>query len=405
MQNRSEKGSNMDVFSNEFSRREFAKLMAALGVSAAGIAAMGCAKEESGTTPEQTPTIDETPTEKVIVDAAGRTVTIPAEVNKVYCAIPTSQAFVVTLCPEKLVGWVNEVPAGKLKFLPSYLADLPVLGGWMGAQETANIEAIINAAPDVILYCYGSNDVSDDMTPYAEAAQSIQDRCGAPTVVYNGRLSLVADNYRFLGELLGCKERGEEMATYCETKLAAVAAAVAKVPASEVQTCYYAEGKAGLNTDPAESAHTEVIDFCNVKNIAITDGFAGPNGQGMIGVDMESVLNWNPQIILVSPQNADLYDTIMASESWAKIQAVQDGKVYKAPAIPFGWFDRPPDATRVLGCQWFANLIYPTYYATDIAADIKEYFKLAYGYDLKDAELANILAPNPIPGSSAAAAA
>lgn len=391
----------MEQFRYDFSRRDFTKLLLAMGVTAASFGFVGCGKGGGGKNPEGTPTIKDEGDVRTLVDAAGRSVTIPkaADIKKVYCAIPTSQAFVVTLCPEKLVGWVSEVPEGKLKFLPEYLAKLPVLGGWMGAQETANIEAIINAAPDIILYCYGSNDVSDDMTPYADAAQSIQDRCGKPTVVYNGRLSNIPANYRFLGKLLGCEERGEEMAKYCEKKLDAVAKAVAKVPADKVMTCYYAEGKAGLNTDPAQSGHTEVIDFCNVKNIAITDGFAGPNGQGMIGVDMESVLNWNPQIILCGPQNADLPELIKTSESWAKIDAVKNGRVYKAPAIPFGWFDRPPDATRVLGCQWFANLVYPEYYNVDIVADIKEYFKLAYNVDLKDGQLANILKPNPLPES------
>ena len=44
---------------------------------------------------------------------------------------------------------------------------------------------------------------------------------------------------------------------------------------------------------------------------------------------------------------------IMNNAQWADIQAVKDGKVYTTPAIPFNWFDRPPNVMRLLGIEWF----------------------------------------------------
>ena len=64
-------------------------------------------------------------TEREITDMAGRTVTIPTEVNSVYCAVPTGEAMVATLSPEKIIGWVNEPSAAAMEYLPENLASMP----------------------------------------------------------------------------------------------------------------------------------------------------------------------------------------------------------------------------------------------------------------------------------------
>ena len=176
------------------------------------------------------------------------------------------------------------------KYVPA-VEGLPVLGGWMGQVATANMEAIINAAPDVILYCYGSASTNTDLSKYASAADQIQSDSNVPVYVFDGNLAKTAEAFRTVGEILGVSERGEELASYVEEKMKAVEDAVAKVPASEIVTCYYVEGQGGLATDPAGSTHTQVIDFCRVDNIAIVDGFAGPKGQSMIEVSMEEVIS------------------------------------------------------------------------------------------------------------------
>jgi len=390
----------------ELTRREFAGLLVTIGAAGAVASITGCSGSGSsaaGSTSTASAsastivgTLSADGTERTLTDDAGRTVTVPAEIDKIYCAIPTSEAMAVTLAPEKLVGWVNQPSDAMLKYLPASMASLPVLGGWMGQQVTANMEAIINANPDVILYSYGSNSTDTDVSTYAQYADQIASDSGKPCIVFDGNLNKLADNYRWLGQVIGVQERSEKLAAYVEEKLAAVAEAVAKVPASEIVTCYYAEGQGGLATDQSGSTHTQVIDFCNVKNVAVVDGFAGAKGQGMIEVSMESVIGWNPQVILVSGSTPANYASIKDGDSWKDIQAVKDGKIYQTPIIPFGWFDRPPNATRVLGCQWFAGLIYPKYYTADVREDIKDYFDLFYNVNITDAEIDTILSPNPV---------
>lgn len=378
-----------------FSRRTFMGLSTVFGSSLLLTTMAGCNQKSETSTADTQEANKEAPKDRTYVDDADRSVTIPATVERVYCAIPTAQAAVVALTPEKLVGWVNEVSDAAKKYLPESTHNLPVLGGWMGQVQTANIEAIINAKPDLILYCYGTSTVNEDTSTYVNAADTIQNDTGIPVYVFKGNLNLISEKYRTLGEILGVSDRGEQLAAYAKQKLKAVGDAVAKVPGDKVVTCYYAEGKGGLATDPSGSMHTEVIDYCNVKNVAVVDGFMGAKGQGMIEVSMESVIKWNPQMILVSGTKPDNYELIKTSPSWQDIDAVKNGAVYQTPIIPFGWFDRPPNMTRIMGIQWFANLVYPDYYTANVRTDMKEYFKLFYNATITDDDVDTILAPNP----------
>jgi iron complex transport system substrate-binding protein len=321
---------------------------------------------------------------QIITDMAGRQVTVPTTVKSVYCAVPTAEAMITSLCPDKLIGWVNKPSDVTLKYLPSNLANIPVIGGWMGQQVTANIENIVSLAPDVIIYM-GTNVMSNaDKTP-----DDIQKKTNIPVVVCSSKLTDTAAAYRFLGQVLGVSDRAETLAAYSEKKIDEIKADVAKVPDAAKVTVYYAEGKGGLSTDPTGSDHTEVLDLINVTNVANVEKLAG---QGMTAVSIEQVISWNPSVILVSGQTLDNYKLITTSDSWKKIQAVQDNKVYVAPTTPFNWFDRPPDVMRIIAISWFANKIYPDYVKIDANQEIKDFFKTFYGATLSDSDVQAILA-------------
>ena len=178
---------------------------------------VSCSSGGAESEPEQEPAAEQQATEQTITDMQGREVTIPTQVDAVYCAVPTGEAAVATLAPEKIVGWVNEPTEAAMEYLPEDLANMPAIGGWMGQQVTASMEDIIELAPDVIVYM-GSNVMSNtDETP-----DQIQNDTGIPVVVVSSKLEDTAETYRNLGKWLGEEERGEELAAYCKEKLAYV---------------------------------------------------------------------------------------------------------------------------------------------------------------------------------------
>ena len=65
---------------------------------------------------------------KTITDMAGREVTIPEKVERVYAADPGCMIILYTAAPDTLIGWPYEFNETEASFiLPEYL-DLPVFG-------------------------------------------------------------------------------------------------------------------------------------------------------------------------------------------------------------------------------------------------------------------------------------
>ena len=52
----------------------------------------------------------------------------------------------------------------------------------------------------------------------------------------------------------------------------------------------------------------------------------------------------------------------------------------------------PPSVQRYLGMLWLQKTLYPVAADYDLKAEVQEYFKLFYDYELTDAKYAEIMA-------------
>ncbi len=339
-------------------------------------------------TKQETSTPDATnSTTRVITDMAGRQVEIPTTINTIYCAVPTAEAMVCSLAPEKMVAWVFEQPDAGKKYLSDPVKELPVLGGWMGEKCTANLEEIAKVAPDLIVFM---TTLSPNYDYALKNAESITNQTNRPVVIMDSSFENTAKVYKLMGDILGHQERAEELSAYCEKAMNDIKEMTSKIPQDKLVRVYYAEGAGGLATDPSGSGHTEVLDFVRGVNVADVQA---KGGQGMTPVSLEQVLSWNPDVILVSTSTGGEknYQSILKDASWNNVKAVKDGKVYLTPSLPFNWFDRPPDIMRIIGIKWLANVLYPEYVNIDLNQEVKDFFKLFYNMDLNDEQVAELL--------------
>jgi iron complex transport system substrate-binding protein len=200
----------------------------------------------------------------------------------------------------------------------------------------------------------------------------------------------VAEAYRFLGDVLGVKQRAERLAAYCEDSYAEVSTAVGGIPANERVTLYYAEGPEGLQTEPDVSQHALTFAIAGANNVAAVPE---TEGLGMSNVSLEQVLDWDPEVIvawdLKVRGGAD--ELIRTSPNWAKIRAVKTGRVYTMPNVPFAWCDRPPGVNRLLGIHWVANMLYPQRYDVDMVELTREFYSTMYWVDITDEQARAIL--------------
>lgn len=328
---------------------------------------------------------------RTITDMGGRKVQVPLSIQKVFCSNPIGTADTYMLDPELLAGW-NYKPAGEdTRYIKSKYLALPALGVWMGAGATPNIEEIRKANPDVIL-CFWTADSTG-----VQMADEIQKQAGVPVVLVDYDIRSSDKTFDFLGSLLNRTTRGQELSAYCRETLDKISAMAAAVPASGKKTVYIAEGKGGLQTDSVGSMHVQdTFDLLGCTNVVYLPGSAG-KGMGMPSVSLEQVIKWQPDVVLVSEysmsnsRKSTLYQEIRKDSAWKNVKAVKDGHVYRIPQSPFAWIGRPPSAARLLGCLWLGKLLYGDKANVDVKAETVKFYRLLYGVNLTDQEVASIL--------------
>src|SRR5262245_51578904 len=78
-----------------------------------------------------------------VTDSAGRTVPVPARVERVFPAGPPAAIFLYTLAPELLLGWPRANRPQEREFLLPDVGGRPEVGRITGRGNTANLEAVL----------------------------------------------------------------------------------------------------------------------------------------------------------------------------------------------------------------------------------------------------------------------
>ncbi len=374
------------------SRRDFLRVTSAALISGGMLVTLGgCSAENINQVMEDTglkDTLDATLRNKrTIVDHAGRSVTIPTSdvLERVYFTGANGQIPVFSLAPDLMAGTGMLFTQEELKYLPAGTEKLGYYGSLSGNGEIDR-EALIAADVQLVI------DASSIALSAADidTAQKLQDQTGIPVVCCDGSFDKIAECYRFMGDILGCPDRAEELAVYLEDIYERVTAALSGLADEDKVTLYYAEGPLGLQTEPDESLHALTYYVAGANNVAAVEA---TQGLGMSNVSLESVLNWDPEVIVawddVIRGGAD--EIIRTNPSWAPIKAVQNGRVYTMPNAPFAWCDRPPSSNRFLGIQWVANMLYPDLYDVDMVEVVKDFYQTMFWVEITDDDAKELL--------------
>ncbi len=325
---------------------------------------------------------------RTITDHAGRELQIPiaSELTKIYYTSPLAQIYVFTLDPDKQGGTAMSLNAAQMEYLPDSMADLVSMGSLSYGGEIDR-EMLIQQGIQLVFSISGvelsASNISD--------AEDLQEATGIPVVLVDGSFTNINEAYRMVGDIMGCEDRAESIAQYCEQVYSEVTAAVSGIPEDEKVSLYYAEGPLGLSTEPSVSQHAKAFEVAGAYNVADVEESA--SGFGMSSVSLESVIAWNPEVIIAWDEETrgGAANYIRASSDWSGIKAVKDGRVYAMPNLPFAWCDRPNGVQRFLGIQWLANMLYPDLYNVDMVEETKKFYSKLYWVDITDEQALDIL--------------
>ena len=370
------------------------------------LSGVGCSKSEAGQAkPEQQPLTvrsaeiesasakvesiqeDSTKHTHVITDMAGREVVIPTDIHTVYSTSPVGTIIIYTISPDLVAGLNYEASDAEKKYLVSSFAQLPVLGGWYGKGYEGNLEEIAKAKPDIIL---NSGTINANTIEFSD---NLQKQLGIPVVFAKVELLTMSDAYNFLGDVLNKKSRTDELSAYITDSLSDAQSKVANIKEENKVRVYYAEASQGLQTDPAGSSHTQILDMLggiNVADVKVSGGY------GRVDVSVEQLIKWNPDIIIAGfdqgyAEDGAAYDYMQQDSVLKELRAIKNGDIYEVPSSPFSWFDRPPSANMIMGIKWTAEILYPDLFDYNLREEARKFYKLFYYCSLSDEELDTLL--------------
>ena len=298
------------------------------------------------------------------------------KVERVYAAGPPASVLVFAIAPEKLVGWTRALRPNEAQFFDERYARLPELGRLTGRGNTANVEVILQARPDLIV------DVGTTSASLASLAAQVQAQTGIGYELLDGRIESTPATIRALGRLMGNEREAQALADWYDNELTQTRKLLGRT--SSRPRVYYGRGPAGLQTGGKGSINVEVLEFLGARNVA-ADARAG-----LVTVSLEQVLVWDPEVILTTDPN--FAQLALSDPRWRSVAAVQRRRVHLSPHVPFGWFDFPPGANRLLGIWWAGKLLYPEAFDVDLRAKVAEFHRRFYHREPTPAQLDSLLA-------------
>ncbi|MGO8918053.1 MAG: iron ABC transporter substrate-binding protein [Stellaceae bacterium] len=320
--------------------------------------------------------------DRVFTDGAGRRVHVPERIARVFAAGSPAAVTLYVLAPDDLLGWTAPLREEERDFLPRRYAELPMLGRLTGRANTANVETVLAARPDIIL------DLGDVDPIHVSLAERTQEQIGIPYLIFDGAFAKTPELLETLGALLGAQKQGAELADYARRTLAELAQAMARVPASRRPRVYYARGLDGLETALDGSINTEMLAYVGAINVAHS-----PERHNTATASPEQILAWDPDVVITMDEG--FYHAVWSSPLWQGVRAVRDKRVYLVPRLPFGWFDSPPAVNRLIGVRLLAAELYPDIFSGGVREATADFYRRFYHLDLSEAQLDRLLLPAP----------
>lgn len=316
-----------------------------------------------------------------VTDMAGRNVTVPEKLGKIWSAYPPLTYLVYALDPSLLSGWNSPLNEKIKPFVATRYHSLPILGGWFG-QRTPNIETLVLARPDAALVW------DESLRALPGMAEQLRKFSIPVVAVKMEKIADYPETFLFLGRLLDRRARARELADSITRTIKEMRAFAASIPPSARKSVYYAIGPDGLTND---CNHMPFLE----ESIELAGGKSAHRCERkeQLGnkISLELVMTYNPDVIIT--QDDVFYRRVLSDQRWQSIRAVKERRVYRIPSLPFNWLNYPPSFMRALGIKWLASVIYPDRYKHDLKKDVKSFYKQFLKLNLTQRQIEAILTP------------
>lgn len=312
-------------------------------------------------------------------DMAGREIALPANVSTAFAASPPMTVLLYALAPETMLGVNYQFTEQEKRFMREEVKNLPVLRGFFGGGNQANLEKILALAPQVVF-------AWDLSLGNMQGFESQLGARGIPVVYL--RQNTLQDSLRaveVMGRFLHKEERAQALIAYGKESLARVERSVEALGARERVSVYFAQGEDGLQTECDKDAQSEVISLAGGVNVHRCLAKGGKRER----ISLEKLYAYDPEVIFVRERS--FFEGLKENRAWQRLRAYKNHRIYLDPASPFSWLSRPPSYMRLWGVLWVHHRLYPDHFRLDEVAEVRRFYRLFLGTELSQEEAQELL--------------
>jgi len=186
---------------------------------------------------------------------------------------------------------------------------LPTPGNW----DFVNIESVISLKPDLVIV----------WAHQTESIRALEERGVQVFGVFIERKEDVYTEIESLGKLTGREKRAEQLIQYTKKEIDRIEKKVKAIPDSRRPGVYYMWAQGNLETSCGGSTVNDLITLAGGKNVC------SHIPREHVVVNMENLLSWNPDIIVMWYNEKKDPVHILHDPQWLAIKAVKEGKVYE----------------------------------------------------------------------------
>jgi len=310
------------------------------------------------------------PAQAQVTDMAGRSVTLPAQVERVAC--------LEVLCYQKMfmLGAADRVMEMTMTTAPWMAITNPKVSAIPKIPVEVNFEDLLAQKVDVAFFAYNAVQTSAKLASLGIAGLVSQPEA-RNVATAEGYLAEYKRAVRMFGQVLGTQARAEDWCAWVDERVRRITAVTDIIPEEKRLKVYYLRGPDALTTQGIGSA-TFWFSTLGGGRMVIKD----QSWQGKGKVSLEDVLRWNPDVILVGRQYSS--DLVLKDPRWADIAAVKNSRVYPTPEGVFYW---DGGIESVLLMEFIAQHLYPERFpGLDMVAELREFYQRFYRYPLSDAQ-------------------
>ncbi|MDR1015240.1 MAG: ABC transporter substrate-binding protein [Coriobacteriales bacterium] len=323
---------------------------------------------------------DATEAASAVIDLAGREVTFAAPVERAAAIAGPSYEKVFMLGQADRLAGVHFVMIDR----PWVVETNPDVSQCTAIESPGepNVEGLIELGTDAVLFW----DYEEPLAAMEQAGLPVvvvQNSVGNPTTAeefidYQKReVQVFADT--FGGTAL---DKAADWEAYFDEKVAYVRSRVASIPDAERKTAVYCYGEEGLGVFSTYSYPSFWLELAGGRNIADESG-----AEMDTVVTMEQMIAWDPDFVFMGRMEGT--EAVTDAAAWAEMQAVQQGNVYLCPDGVMFW---DYSSEGVLLMEYLAQKMYPELFEDlDMVAEVQDYYRSFYGYDLSAENAQRIL--------------